>query len=179
MKTKERIPIILRFFKDRKEKEEFLKHVFKDMPLKQLTLFDQKSMIDIKLSLDLWEKKEDTIKNYWIEKPNLNLIQILTDLKIVPDLPGDWYYIEEMEYLIEKIFPQLREVIVWTENYDMDGKLLPTPRQILAKDMTTEHIKLLIYDHNYINIFMDNLYFKFFEKELEIRENGKKNRTNY
>jgi hypothetical protein len=119
MRPKERIPVVL----DNINWEDFIGYLG----------FDNFKDIAIECKYHI-----EKIKAYWEADPDLRLVQVLTILNIIPNVPGMWFYLEESEYLLEKKLVKPEEILFWG-TYGKDGK--QSFKQIAIKDMTSEHLQ--------------------------------------
>ena len=107
------------------------------------------------------------IESYWKENPDQRFGQVLVNLGIIPNLPGFWYYIEEIE-IFEALGVPAREYLLWGQNYDKDMNLLPQTIRKPIKDLNTDHIKAILGGKWVVG----GHYQKCFEEELKLRGGG-------
>jgi len=93
--------------------------------------------------LALYYTNEDKIKEFWLENPDLRFSQVLVNLGIIPNIPGSWYYLEEVE-LLERLGIDPTEYLLWGQNYDKDMKRLPQTIRRPICELETDHIKSII-----------------------------------
>lgn len=120
--------------------------------------------VDFDMFADLYDAM--LIKEFWLENPDLRYSQVLVGLRIIPNVPGFWYYKEENE-ILEKLGIDPREYLLWGQNYDKDMNLLPKIIYKPIKELSTEHIKAIL-DGGFAK---REKYIKCFKKELELRSN--------
>ena len=109
---------------------------------------------------------EIKLKEYWLENSDLRFSQVLIALRIIPNIPGFWFYIEDYE-ILEKLGIPSREYLLWGQNYDKDMNLLPKTIYKPIKDLSIDHIKAILNG----NFCKSEKYKKCFEEELKLREN--------
>lgn len=148
MRKIERIPIVLRCM----EWRIFLK----DMMGKD---YDIDMLVEVKNNLE-------SIKEFWLSNPDLRLTQVLVNLGICPNIPGHWYYTEEVDWLINRNVVQPRDILFWgTYGKNGDEPL----RNVLIKDMSNDHI-----DNVLLNVpKISPIYKVAFEYEREYRRKNK------
>lgn len=134
MRAVERIPIIL----DAINIPEFLKDA---------KVFDQDTIDEC---INNWFSNLEDIKKFWMENPDLRLFQVLINIGLLPNTPGFYYYEEESKYCLKKGYIKPRQILFWG-TYGKDGK--GPFKQILIKDMTTEHLKACLETQKYMNKF--------------------------
>lgn len=84
---------------------------------------------------------EDELRQTWKENPDWRLTQLLVNTGVMPNTPGEWYYIEEVDYMIDNGVCLPQELLFWG-TFGKDGK---QPLKFIAiKDMETEHLKACI-----------------------------------
>jgi len=83
----------------------------------------------------------DDINNYWKDNPDLRLIQVLTNLDIIPNLSGFKYFVEEVDYLIDFKFVKPEKIMFWG-TYGKDGK--QPLKYVVLDDMESSHIEAVL-----------------------------------
>ena len=117
--------------------------------------------------LSKWSKcDENELYNFWLDYPDLRLTQVLVEFNIIPNTPGFWFYVEEVNFLIESHILEPRDVLFWGQNYDKDNNKLPETIYKPIKELDTEHIKSIL--SNVKNI--SSKYIDAFNNELKLRD---------
>ena len=147
MRAKERIPIIL----DAINIPEFLKDA---------NAFDQETIDNC---INDWILSWEEIKKFWLDNPDLRLMQVLINTGLLPNAPGFYYYEEEVDYCLKKGYLQPRQILFWG-SYGKEGK--GPYQQILIKNMTTEHLKACLETQ----VYMNTLYRETMISELKLRK---------
>ena len=151
MRLKERIPIFLELISGE------LVNIFDNIwKLNEYTDFD--------MFADFYNIEE--IKEFWLKNPDLRFSQVLINLKMLPNIPGFWYYLEEND-ILEKLGKEPREYLLWGQNYDKDMNLLPKIIYKPIKELSTDHIKAILEG----GFAKRKKYIDCFKKELELRNN--------
>lgn len=101
----------------------------------------------------------DKIRTYWLDFPDLRLVQVLINLNII------WngtYHVEETDYLIDKAYIKPEDILFWG-TYGKDGK---SPiKYITLNNMDSEHIE------NCLKMqIITPIYIKLMKKILRIRK---------
>lgn len=117
-------------------------------------------LVDLKANLE-------SIEEYWLSNPDLRLTQVLVIKNIIPNLPGHWYYIEEVEWVINRNIIEPRDILFWG-TYGKDGK--GPFREVLIKDMSDDHIDNILFKNGGM---INPLYEKYFRAEREYRRTNK------
>lgn len=147
MRNKNRIPIVLKLFKNKDILSDFLNT-------------HSQQMID-----RVYNNWDDIVKQ-WEENPDLRFGQLLFNFDLIPDHP---YNIEEDEWLIKNNYIKFEEIKFWGINYDKNGDRLSTFKYKLLKDLDLDHIKNIIKWFKDIN-YLDKLnpkYLEYFNKRIE------------
>ena len=129
MRRPERIPIVM-------ENMDFEKFIA------DLNLLQKKS--DVKKLAAVMDKM--ALEKYWIENPDERLTQVLVNTGILPNVPGLWYYIEEVDWLIEKKILKFEEIKFWGRNYDANKNRLPQTQFVVLKELSKSHIRNIMRD---------------------------------
>lgn len=114
-----------------------------------------------------------TLEDVWLENPDWRFTQLCVNTGLIPNLPGMWYYTEDMEFMHNMGFPY-REILLWgTYGKNADQPL----RRVLLKEMTNEHIEAIIRTQKQlselaIQIFKDELDYRKEHPECNIYENN-------
>lgn len=108
------------------------------------------TIIDIDVLKTLFKTDRKEIEEFWTKNPDLRLTQVLANFNKIPNLPGFWYYREEVDYVVEKGFVRFEDIHFWGVNFNKDGERLPQTEYKPLSELETDHIKGII---------------KFFEKE--------------
>jgi len=98
---------------------------------------------------------------FWLDNPDLRLIQVLISMDIIENVPGIWFYCEETEYMITSHI--LKPELFWV-SYGKDGD--QELKHILLKDMETDHIEACLRTQKN----MHQYYRKTMEKIMRIRK---------
>ena len=132
MRAIERIPI-------------FLKYIDWNKLLFDFKIFKYQDDID-KIYFRI-KRMEDVIEQTWLDNPDWRITQVLVNLKLIPNKPGNWYYKEDESWLkLQRVDP--REYMMWKTRFDDKGKLLPKPVINFIKDLKTDHIQNILKDYN-------------------------------
>jgi len=151
MRLKERIPIFLELISGE------LVNIFDNIwKLNEYTDFD--------MFADFYNIEE--IKEFWLKNPDLRFSQVLINLKMLPNIPGFWYYLEEND-ILEKLGKEPREYLLWGQNYDKDMNLLPETIFKPIKNLNIGHIKAILKG----DWCKNPTYYNCFINELKLREN--------
>jgi len=104
----------------------------------------------------------DELEKFWLENPDLRFTQLCVNTGLIPNLPGFWYYTEDLDFMLNLGF-EPREVMFWgTYGKNMDQPL----KYVLLKDMSNSHIKAVLDNVKSIS----ERYRKEFENELKYRK---------
>jgi len=153
MRNPERINIFLKKIGENNNLEKVLNDIYK---------------LEInKANIKIIKSQYGTIEIFWKENPDWRFSQVLINTGLLPNYVGFWYYIEDEEVLI-KLGCKPREIYFWGVNFTKDMKELPETKWTLIKDLNIDHIKAII-DGKFVR--EGNKYYKFFIKELKLREN--------
>ena len=147
MRNPNRIPIVLKFFREN----------------------------PVQLSMFLYNNKltkspvlSEAFEKYWLENPDLRLGQALINSAITPD--GLAWNKEEVDWLIDHDYFKFEELNFWGSNYDKEGNLLPKTRYKLLKDLDTDHIQAILeFCKDRTNKINSN-YLEYFNKRLNDEE---------
>lgn len=112
------------------------------------------------------ENNIDDIQRFWMSNPDLRLTQVLVNLGIIPNKPGFWYYIEEVDWLMQNEYVEPRDILYWGTYGKNGDKPL---KKVLIKDMSNEHIENVLLNVKEI----DPLYEQAFIEEREHRRKNK------
>jgi hypothetical protein len=154
-RVKERIPIILtkiNWF-------DFIKYLGFDNPQK----IADKCIIEM-----------ESIEKIWMENSDLRLTQVLVTGGILENIPGTWYYIEEVDYMIKNKVVKPEKLLFWG-TYGKDRK---QPLKMIAiNDMDSEHIESCLRTQKH----MSDEYKRVMKKVLRIRKlkSLTENKNNY
>ena len=113
-------------------------------------------------------KMKSSIITYWKKRPNLRFGQMLINLSLSPNKLKIWND-EEKDILLDQGY-EPREVLYWECNYDKDRKKLPKTEWILIKDMSTDHIKVILEDvlierkYTIADLYLDTLQIEYTER---------------
>ncbi len=108
-----------------------------------------------------------TVEKYWLDNYDQRIGQVLINLDLIPDSFNIWS--DEESDILKDQGIEPREFLFWGNIYDKDMNRLEKTRQILIKDLNTDHIKAIL------KMFEDRdnlnpLYKETFLKELELRK---------
>lgn len=145
MRNPNRIPIILKFFRENPT---------------QLSMF----LFNIKLTKPVELSEE--FEKFWLENPDLRLGQALINYNVIKD--STVWFKEEDNWLIDHGYFKLEEIKFWGVNYDKEGNRLPETQYKLLKDLDIEHIKNIIKwfeKHNPLDK-INPFYLEYFNKRL-------------
>ena len=106
------------------------------------------------------------IKEFWLNNPDLRLTQVLVNLGIIPNIPGHWYYTEEVEWLIDRNIVEPRDILFWG-TYGKSG--CEPLKNVLIKDMSNDHIDNVLLNVPRISPILQ----KAFHYEREYRRKNK------
>ncbi|KEQ31207.1 hypothetical protein N180_02865 [Pedobacter antarcticus 4BY] len=121
---------------------------------------------DIDSLISLYNTKRIDIEEYWMANPDLRLTQVLVNMGILQNIPGDWYYKEETDYVVEKGFCDFEDVHFWGVNFDEFGKQLPATLHKPLRELDTNHIRAIVkmfeghhtrLKHGYIDYFRSRI----------------------
>jgi hypothetical protein len=151
MRAKERIPIVLEFFKN--------------------NIHAYLRFIDSDDSEEYYEfiRNYDKINNIWLDNPDWRLGQLLINIGLIND--GFVWNIEEQEWLVKESYFKFEDIHFWGVNYDKEGNLLDEPYKKLLSELDDEHIKNIIKYFEDRNVKMDSEYLKYFKSRVE-KSNG-------
>lgn len=149
MRNPNRIPIILKFFRENPA---------------QLSMFLYNSKL-IK-SPELTKTFEDL----WLANPDLRLGQALINYNIIED--GLAWNKEEDLWLIEHDYFKFEELNFWGSNYDKNNKPLAKTQYKLLKDLDIDHIKAILEFYKGRIDKINSKYLNYFNKR--IRESSMK-----
>lgn len=158
MRAKERIPLFLE--KIDSNYSRVIQDCYK-LPIEEIP-----GVLDI---INAIENKILNIKKYWEENHDLRFSQVLVNLGVIQNYPGNWYYMEENE-ILEILGFEPRDYLFWGANFDKDMNKLPGTIRKPIKELKTDHIQAII-DGNWCR---SDTYLKCFKDELKLRENDKK-----
>jgi hypothetical protein len=126
------------------------------------------------LTLDISEKETvslsqlnsepdyDKLEKFWLENPDLRFTQVCVNTGLIPNIPGFWYYTEDLDFMLNLGF-EPREVMLWGTY----GKNLDQPlKYIFLKEMSNSHIQAVLDNVKSIS----ERYRKEFENELKYRK---------
>lgn len=126
------------------------------------------------LILKDWNK----IIKYWKENPDLRFTQVLVNHNYVDNLPGVWYYTEEVEWLISNKLCKAENILHWGVNYDKDMNRYSETKWTLIKDLDTNHIEAIL-TKGYCTPTSNPLYYhtftKVFNKRISVKSVKSKN----
>jgi len=104
----------------------------------------------------------DELEKFWLENPDLRFTQLCVNTGLIPNVPGMWYYTEDLDFMLNLGF-EMRDVMLWGTY----GKSLDQPlKYIFLKNMSNEHIKAVLQNVRTIS----EKYRTAFENELKYRE---------
>lgn len=109
-------------------------------------------------SLTLTNDIYSQLEKIWLENPDWRFTQLCVNTGLIPNLPGSWYYVEDMDFMLRLGF-EPRDVILWG-TYGKDGK--QPLSYILLKNMENGHIESIINTQNtrLKNYFIDELNYR-------------------
>jgi hypothetical protein len=103
----------------------------------------------------------ENIAEIWMNDPDLRLTQVLIYCDILENIPGSWFYIEEVDYMIENKIVKPEKILFWG-TYGKDGK---QPLKMIAiNDMDNEHIEACLKTQKHMNKFYRDLMKKVIRK---------------
>lgn len=108
-----------------------------------------------------------TIRNYWLNQPDLRFGQMLINLEYLPDKINLW--LDEEKDILDAQGISPRHTMLWGNNYDKDMNILPETIWRPIAEMNTEHIKAIL-DGGWAK---NPKYKEVFEDELKLRINEK------
>jgi len=121
--------------------------------------FDKKTILNC---VKTFKGFEDKTRQMWKENPDLRLTQVLVNCDILPNLKGEWYYTEEVDWFVENKILPARDLYFWG-NLGKNGK---QPLEFIAiKDMETNHLMAVLKTQKDMN----KKYRLIMEDELEDR----------
>ena len=83
------------------------------------------------------------IRQFWVENPDLRFCQVLISMGIIQNIPGDWYYREDEDILIDQgNWPA--DVYFWGRNFDKNMNRLPKTEWQPISNLTTDHLHAII-----------------------------------
>lgn len=112
----------------------------------------------------------EKIRDYWKGNSDLRFAQVILNMGYIPNIPGVWYYNEDIDVLID-LGCEPRDVMLWGKNYDKDMNRLPETKWILIKDLETDHIKSIFKYFKEMGRELNPTYKKVLKDELKTREN--------
>ena len=133
---------------------------------------------ELKRLCDKVNENKTKIEEYWKQNPDLRLTQVLVNLELIPNFPGGWYYIEEVDWLIEQQILEPRDIKFWGVNYTKDMTPLEETDWRLIKDLETDHIEAILEGRGRKNgnaPWCGPSYLPYFQNELKLRKNESKN----
>lgn len=86
----------------------------------------------------------DQVEEYWLANPDLRLTQVLVNMGYLKNNPGLWYYVEEIDWMINKGILQPREITFWGVNFTKEGLPLKETKWTRICDLGTDHIKNIV-----------------------------------
>lgn len=145
MRSKERIDIVLKFF--RKNPTIFSKFLYND---------------------ELIETPELTkdFEEFWKKHFDLRLGQALINFHLINDDLFIWAK-EESDWLVENDYVPFENLNSWCSHYDKDHNKLPKPECRLLKDLSTEHIENILKWIKERNQRLPRDYMKYFNKRVK------------
>jgi hypothetical protein len=104
----------------------------------------------------------DELEKFWLENPDLRFTQVCVNTGLIPNIPGFWYYTEDLDFMLNLGF-EPREVMLWGTY----GKNLDQPlKYVFLKEMSNSHIQAVLDNVKSIS----ERYRKEFENELKYRK---------
>lgn len=167
MRNKERIPIILKKLKNRANIDKILHYWFQLKPGTQMEI--GMPFYDISLIGDNIEKKLLKIEETWKEFPDARLAQVLIIAKVLDQYPGNYFYIEDEETMIESGIMEAKDILFWGQAFDKDGSRLPITIYKKIKDLETSHIENIIKDYKEGKYKIKAYFYEHLLKELKSR----------
>ena len=124
----------------------------------------------IEEALEITEKlapKKDEIKKIWNKNPDMRFGQLLINYFNVPESDRLWYA-EEVDWLIDNNYAKVEDICFWGVNFKKDNTPRKYPKQVLLRDLKTDHIAniLTFFERNGGNIKAN--YLEYFNKRLNI-----------
>jgi len=105
----------------------------------------------------------DELEKFWLENPDLRFTQLCVNTGLIPNIPGMWYYKEDLDVMINFFGFEPREVMLWgTYGKNSDQSL----KYIMLKEMSNSHIQSVLDNVKSIS----ERYRKEFENELKYRK---------
>jgi len=131
MRAKERIPIVLEFFKN--NKEAYLKFINSD---------------------DTEEYNEfircyNRLSESWLNNSDYRFGQLLINTDIISD--SNIWNTEEQEWLVKNNYFKFEDIHFWGVNFDKDMNKLKTPYKKLLSELDDDHIENILKISNNIN----------------------------
>lgn len=140
---------------------ERIKHYISLLRTKEIT-FDISEKETINLSQFGSKPDYNELEKFWLDNPDLRLTQLFVNTGLIPNLPGMWYYVEDLDIMLNLGF-EARDVMLWgTYGKNFDKPL----KYVFLKDMSNEHIQAILDNVKSIS----EKYKIEFEKELKYRE---------
>ena len=124
------------------------------------------------------KRNQNQIKKIWLNNPEMSIGQVLdslglfagsSKLKNINSYRNCQWYNDQPEDILDKLVILDRERIIWCSRYNIFGKERKVPVYMLVKDMSTNHIRIIL-KSQYVRI--SNRYAHIFKNELTKR--GKK-----
>lgn len=127
MRKKERIPVVLEFFKNNEK-------AFNEFTLTEKNFHD-------------FINKFSDIEEKWLEYPDLRFGQLLINMGIIPD--NSSLHKEEDQWLINHNYINIEDIMTWTSYFNKEGEKLKQSKTVFLKDLTDDHIENII---NFVDV---------------------------
>lgn len=136
MRKKERIPVVLEHI----NWEHFIKYIGdNDNSLQSI--------------LDVIQHNINNIREYWEKNYDQRLAQVLFNLNI-PNLSVTEYYLEEVDYLINKNFVRPEKILFWG-TFGKDGK--QDLKWVPIENMEIEHLEAVLKTQENMSLKLKNI----------------------
>lgn len=121
---------------------------------------------DLDSLISLYNAKRIDIEEYWIANPDLRLTQVLVNMEIIHNIPGEWYYKEETNYVVEKGFCNFEDVHFWGVRLDKHGNQLPETLYKPIRELDTNHIRAIVKMFEGQHDRLNNKYMDYFRSRI-------------
>jgi len=112
------------------------------------------------------KKDINELQKIWEDNPDLRFTQLLVNTNIIPNVPGSWYYQEDLEFMVDDLGVAPRDCLLWG-SYGKDGKDGKGPvKHLLLREMTNQHIEAILETQAHVKGKLR----EYFNTELDYRE---------